>query len=392
MAAVAVAAAGLVAWRVLAPAEVLHSATEPYPAAAPARASGVTGRTAQAPLIVDGRIRVFAAKRQLRADAPVDARLAHTARWSYRRWPQQLNGVVAAGTTMVSRWSDGRLVAIDGRTGRIVWRADGPPAGGYAGHRTGSATVWAPDGLHVAGDTVLVAGAGRVVAYDVGSGNRRWAGDCAGPTFTTAGGQVVCGTVGYRVDTGAAVPGWPGGPFTALGCDAGNSGCRGVRDAAGAGWLTGGAEPARARALDSADTTVVTVPRTTATGEATSAFAVSTGAAVVARSPLTGAELWRRPEAGAVVLGAGPDAIYLLTGPVGARNLVTVDPSTGAERGSFRPAIGTETTNWEPGRWQVADGYLAIERRGAGGDPDPDAPDHYFSVETVLICALSRAH
>jgi hypothetical protein len=135
---------------------------------------------------------------------------------------------------------------------------------------------------------------------------------------------------------------------------------------------------------------VLSVRRTTANGSASSAFAVSTGAAVVARSPLTGAELWRRPESGAVVLGAGPDVIHLLTGPVGARNLVTVDASTGTERGSFRPAFGTEATDWEPGRWQVADGFLAIERLGAGGDADPEAPDHYFGVETVLIGALGQ--
>jgi outer membrane protein assembly factor BamB len=375
-------AAGVVGWRVLGPAEVLAPATGAYPAV-PARSPGVTGRTAQAPLIVDGRIRVFAGKRQVRADGPVDAKTTYTARWSYRRWPQQVHGVVAAGTTVVSRWSDGRLVAIDGRTGRIAWRADGPAAGGYLGHRTGAATVWAPDGLHLAGATLLVAGAGRMVAYDVATGARRWANDCAGPTFTTAGGQVVCGAVAYQAVSGAVAPAWPRGPFTALGCDVARSGCRGVRDAAGAGWLIGIAGPARARPLDAADTTVLTVQRTTAKGITTSAFAISTGDAVVARSPLTGTELWRRPDAGATVLGSGPDAVYLLTGPAGARNLVTLDPSTGAVRASFRPAVGTEKTDWDPGRWQVADGFLAVERMSTDGDPD-----HYFTVETVVIAAV----
>jgi hypothetical protein len=128
---------------------------------------------------------------------------------------------------------------------------------------------------------------------------------------------------------------------------------------------------------------VLTVRRTTAKGTTTSAFAISTGDAVVARSPLTGTELWRRPDAGATVLGSGPDAVYLLTGPAGARNLVTLDPSTGAVRASFPPAAGTEKTDWVPGRWQVADGFVAVERMSTDGDPD-----HYFTVETVVIAAV----
>jgi outer membrane protein assembly factor BamB len=381
VAVVCAVAAGLIAWRVLAPAEVSHTATAPWPAV-PDRAPGVTGRTAQAPLVVDGRIRVFAAKRQVRADAPVDAKTAYTARWSYRRWPQQLNGVVAAGATVVSRWSDGRLVALDGGTGRVAWRADGPPAGGYAGHRTGAATVWAPDGLHVSGTTVLVRGDGRIAAHDAGTGTRRWAADCSGPSFTTAGGQAVCAATAYRVATGQPAPGWGPGPFAPLGCDVAGAGCRGARDAAGAGWLTVGDRPVRARALDIPGTTVVTVARTTATGPATSAFAVAAEAgAVVARSPLTGAELWRHPAADATVLGSGPDAIHVLTD----RALRTLDPSTGEERASFRPAVGTEKTDWIPGLWQVADGYVAIERLT---NPDPEAHDHYFTVETVLIAAI----
>ena len=60
-------------------------------------AAGVIGTLAAAPLIVDGRLRVYAATRQIRADAPVDARTQRSPFWSYRRWPAQLIGVVAVG-------------------------------------------------------------------------------------------------------------------------------------------------------------------------------------------------------------------------------------------------------------------------------------------------------
>src|SRR4051794_21040584 len=113
LALVVVVAAGLIGWRVLKPAEVLSPVAAALPAAAD-RSPQVTGRTNQAPLIVDGLIRVYANPRQVRADAPVDAKSVNTALWSFRRWPVQLSGVVAVGDTVISRWADGELVALAG--------------------------------------------------------------------------------------------------------------------------------------------------------------------------------------------------------------------------------------------------------------------------------------
>ena len=374
--ALALVVAGLIGWRVLRPAEVLDPAADAYPAA-PARGPGVTGKTAAAPLIVDGRIRVFAAKRQVKADAPVDAKTAYTPRWSLRRWPEQLNGVVAIGPTVISRWSDGELVAIDGRTGRIAWRADGPDAGGYTGGGTGATTVWAPPGLFTSGTTVLVRGGGRAMALDVATGKTRWQADCTGPGFSTDGGQLVCGAMAYEVVTGKPAARWPAGPYTEVGCAVAHSGCAGLRDAAGHGWLTGARTPQRAGALDTPGTIVQLVRRTTATGRVASAFAFSTGAAVVARSPLTGGELWNWSGSGrTTVLGAGADSVLLLTGD---RQLVTVDASTGEVRTQFPLAVGTESTDWTPGLWQVVDGYVAVERLDRDGEA--------FTVETVVIAS-----
>ncbi len=375
-AAVLLAAAGLVVWRVFAPAEVLAQATDAYPAPV-VHAPGVTGKTAAAPLIVDGRIRVFAAKRQVRADAPVDAKTSYTPRWSYRRWPAQVNGVVAVGGTVVTRWSDGKLVAIDGRPGGIAWRAAGPPAGGYVGDRTGAATVWAPPGLYTAGDTVLAAGGRRIAAYDAITGAVRWrahtTADCGSAGFTTAGGQFACGGAVYEAATGAHLPGWPPGPYAPLACDVARSGCGGLRAAAGRAWLASGAYPVRAPKLDAAGNVLA----------AGLALSIS-GGAVLALGSLTGAEAWRwsaPPGQTVSVLGATRGAVHLLTS---TRELVTLDARTGAVRSAFALAVGTEKTTWTPGLWQVADGYVAVERLD---DPAPASVHHYFTVETVIIAA-----
>lgn len=362
--------AGLAGVRVLAPAEVSYPATAPIPAAHVGHQPGVTGRTAAAPLIVQGRIRVFASKRLVRADAPVKLHTTRTPVWSYRRWPQQLTGVVAVGMTVISRWSDGKLVAIDGTTGRIAWRASGPAGGTYTGARTGAATVWRPPGLTTSGDLVVAAGGGRVVGLDAATGARRWAVAAAGDCFTTGGGRVVCGRTVLDAPSGSLVSGWPPGPYVPVGCAVATSGCAGVRDASGHGWLTGALVPQRSAALDQPGTTV-----------AAGLIVGSADGEVVARAPRTGTPVWRWPGA-ATVLGDGPGRIYVLTAD---RDLVALDAASGAARSYGRMAVGTEKTTWSPGAWQVAGGYLAIERIA---DPDPSSVHHLFTVENELIVGL----
>jgi hypothetical protein len=53
-------------------------------------------------------------------------------------------------------------------------------------------------------------------------------------------------------------------------------------------------------------------------------------------------------------------------------------------RSAFALAVGTEKTTWTPGLWQIADGYVAVERLD---DPAPASVHHYFTVETVIIAA-----
>lgn len=360
--------AALAGVRVLAPAEVGYPATGPLPRPEPQ--SGVTGRTASAPLIVSGRLRVFAGKRLVRADAPVSAKTTETPVWSYRRWPQQLTGVVAVGTTVVSRWSDGKLVAIDGTTGRIAWRASGPAGGTYTGARTGAATVWTPPGLHTAADLVITSSGGRAIGFDARSGAVRWQTAVTGDCFTTAGARFVCGRTVLDAPSGSAVTGWPPGPYVPVGCSVAASACGGFRDAAGHGWLSGQPGPQRSAALDRPGTTV-------AAGLVVSA----SDGRVEAFSPSTGAPLWHWP-GDVTVLGGAPGRVFVLTAD---RTLIALDAASGAPRSYGRMAVGTEKTTWSPGAWQVTDGYVAIERID---DPDPSSVHHLFTVETEIIAAV----
>ncbi len=372
LALVVTAAAVLVGWRVLAPAEVLATVKPPYPTVATPWPH-VTGHTPVAPLIVADRVRVYASKRQIRADAPVDAKTVYTAIWSFRRWPAQLSGAVASGRTVISRWSDGDLVAIDGVTGKIVWRASGPAAPGYSGHRTGSSTVWAPEGLRLAGPSVLVTAGGQIFAYEVSTGTRRWVSATAcGDGFTTAGGQLVCPSGLVDAATGSAVASAAPGPYTAIGCDVASSRCAGVRDAAGHGWLTTGPTPVRAPALDRPDATI-----------AAGLVFYPDGNVLRAVDPATGATRHEFPAA--QVLGVSSGQVVLLTA---GRNLIEVDPGTGATVAQFPMAYESESRTWDPGRWQVTDQYVAVERLAQDGPDNPDTPGYYFSVETVVIAEL----
>ncbi|MEU4470819.1 PQQ-binding-like beta-propeller repeat protein [Micromonospora sp. NPDC023888] len=399
----ATVAVAVIVHRVLAPAEVSTVARAEYPPAAQP-AAGVVGRLPVAPLIVDGRLRVYAAHRQVYADRPVDGRHRTTPYWSYRRWPAALTGVVASGSTVVSRWSDGQLVALDAPTGRVLWKADGPePAESEAVvRRTGAVTVWDPRGLHLTdlpdGRTVVVvSGDAEARGVEVSGGQRLWRvdlpGSCRSDVGTTAAGELIgldrCAgpaTVEFRdAATGAVRERWrpPGGSgelvVTPLGCRTGRSDCPALRtggpgDAAGRGWLVGAGQPVAAPGLDPAGATVV--------GD--QAVVVLDGVAV-GRSARTGAELWRSAGLGAArVLAAQPGRVHLLTE---ANDLVTLDPVTGRRLSRFSLNVGRDGTGWVPGAVGVGGGYLAVERLRRPVDPAADDRRYYLTAEAVILAA-----
>ncbi|MEU4383160.1 PQQ-binding-like beta-propeller repeat protein [Micromonospora echinofusca] len=418
---IAVAVAALLAtvavaatvYRVLAPAEVVTPARAGYPPAA-SPTVGVVGRLPVAPLVVDGRLRVYAAHRQVYADRPADGRYRTTPYWSYRRWPATLDGVVASGTTVVTRWSDGRLVALDARTGRVAWRADGPaPAGERTVRRTGAATVWDPRGLLVARGSdgrqaVVAAGAERMSAVDLADGRELWQshltvtvppGDadafagCRDALGATGSGQVmivdscagpavvefrdaVTGAVGLRwrpPDAGDELVATP------VGCGTGRTGCTGLRtagpgDEPGRGWLLGAGAPVAAPALDRPDAELV----------GGTAVAVVDGVPV-GRSARTGAELWRRVGLPPVrLLAVQPDRVHLLTE---TNDLVTLDPATGAQRSFFALNVGSDGIGWAPGAAYAADGFVAVERLRKPVDPTGDDRRYYLTSEPLILAA-----
>jgi outer membrane protein assembly factor BamB len=388
-----IAGTALTARRVFGAAEVVTDAAKPYPATAPTATPGVIGTFAASPLIVDGRLRVYATTRQVRADLPVDARTQRSPFWSYRRWPEQLVGVVAIKTTVVSRWSDGALIAIDGRTGRVAWRADGPPpeATGYNGRRTGAGTVYAPDGLFTAGSVIIARGTTEAVA--VRDGAVLWrqtvAGrECRGDEFTTAGGRYLytsgcdAGKTIESLDatTGRSVALWPGTERVTsaepLGCRVGRSECAGTRltEVAGkrSGWLLDQDRPVEAPPLATGDAWLA--------GDL--AVTQTPGGDLIARRATTGEEAWRAAPGRGRLIAAQPGRLHLLTDDYW---LVTLDAETGVERSRFLFTYGQERLGWTVGHAYADSSFVLVERLAPDGDPlDRDA-DFYFIAQPVLL-------
>lgn len=399
---VALVASAGIAYRVLAPAEVVTSARLAYPPA-PDAPPGVIGTLNAAPLIVDGRLRVYATTRRVWADQPVDAATRRTPYWAFRRWPAQVVGVVASGTMVVSRWSDGELVALAARTGRIAWRANGPPTDqGYAGRRTGASTVYEPTGLHTArtgdGRDVLLLvddSGGRGIDPDTGRELWRFDGgrDCRAHALTTAAGQLAtvdrCATppaVEFRDAGSGEVTGrWrPDGGDPQLtvepvGCRVARSDCPAIRTTSGGtgtGWLTSDlsapAAPVPVPALDGPESTLVD-----------GVVVASEGGQVVGR-PVTGdGEVWRWPEA-ARILAVQPGRVHLRGD---SQELVTVDARTGAELSRFPLTQGRDSTTWSPGLGYATDGFLAVERLAEPVDPAADNSRYYLSAQPVILAA-----
>jgi outer membrane protein assembly factor BamB len=273
--------------------------------------------------------------------------------------------------TVVSRWSDGDLVAIDGATGLLAWRAAGPSGGTYTGGRTGAATVWSPPGLHTAGELVIAGNGRQVAAFDAGTGARRWSLPATGDCFTTSGDRVVCGRTVVDAASGAAVAGWPAGPYAPVGCYVAASGCGGVRDSAGHGWLTGAVTPERAAALDPPSATL-----------AAGVVVESAGGAVVARSPVSGVPLWRWAGA-ATVLGGDAGRVFVLTDD---RRLVALSARTGEDHSYGRMSAATESADWSPGGVQITGDFVVVERIG---DPDPASAKHLFTIAPDAVAGVA---
>ena len=376
-----VAGTALIAYRVLAPAEVSIVGPAALPAS-PNPHARLIGRYSAAPLFADGRVRVYATKRQVRADGPVDGTTQNTPRWSYRRWPAQVTAVSTVGATVVTRWSDGRLVGLSAADGRVVWRLDGPAGGVYNGRRTGSAVVWNPVYLHPSGDAVLALAGGRLRSVDAATGTVGW--DVAVPPdctdgFVSAGGRFHCLASGATYSpAGQPLAGWPTGPLTPLGCSVAASACQGVRDGAGRGWLLRGPVPLRAPALDPAGTML----------DVTGHFVLPTapGTTITAKDPVTGTERWTIGDSRTTyrVLATQQGTVHLL---VGRNELYNLDLATGRKRSSLMLRVDWESDKWLPNVTYAADGFLAVERVSLTGKPADDDHGYYFQDQNVIMAA-----
>lgn len=418
-------ASAVIVYRVLAPAEVVDSAGDGYPAPATPE-PGVVGTLNAAPLIVDGRLRVYATSRKVWADQPVHAPTRRTPYWSYRRWPAEVTGVLADGATVVTRWSDGELVALDARTGLVRWRAAGArPGDGYVGRRTGAATVYTPVGLYPApgpdgSRLLIVAGTTERRGIDVATGRELWRAevDPACPTgdpaaaLTTADGQFVipetCAggpVLGfYDVGTGRLDRRWqptgvPGaGPpaadpdggtaglrVTPLGCASLRGDCRGLRTETvdgSRGWLLDRSAPVAAPVLDGPETVLVD-----------DVAVAPAGTGLVARSVRTGVERWRwagddpalaPADRRTTIIAVQPGLVHLRTA---SNDLVTLDAATGGQRSRFPLTYGRDSTAWSPGLVYAGHGFLAVERLAEPVAPDAEDDRYYLSAQPVILAA-----
>ncbi|MFB6395993.1 PQQ-binding-like beta-propeller repeat protein [Polymorphospora sp. 2-325] len=395
LAAGVIAGTAAIAVRVLAPAEVSTTQAGPFPAASEQPGPGVRGVLTSAPLVVAGQLRIYAATRQVRADGPVDAKTERSPYWSYRRWPEQLVGVVVTGDTVVSRWSDGQLVGLDGLTGEVRWRTPGPEPidSGYTGGRTGADIVYRPHGLHTAnppgGTPVLIAGnSTEVRGFDAATGRELWQArydrpNCRATGFTTTGGAFltvdVCATEEppvelYDVTTGAMTRWQPEEArkplqVTGVSCAAAASDCPAVRIlSAGArrGWSTAGPTPVPVPALDP-PTALVAGDTVVAPGDDPTT--------VVATSLDGGAPRWSRD-----VDTTAPPGTPAPAGAAGARRggAPPAPPAGGGPpprprrsgRGTGGSPPATTPRRSSPPRW------TAVRRGGAATSTPPRRPGH----------------
>jgi len=388
-------ASGAIAYRVFAPQEVLTSPTVPYPEVQVITDERPFSELRAAPLVVEGRLRVYAEQYRVWSDAPVGVRYETTPYWSFRRWPAQVVGIVLAttksGTVVVSQWSDGELVAIDARRGVIAWRDTAPIADGrdYDGRRTGASVVYAPRSLVTAAApdrTVLIVTAPRqLIGFDAETGARLWQRDlvaeCEPAVWTGAGLVAVpaCDEPAltfYDIATGTARGEWtspdPQTPPAPGLCEGNRTECRVVTVGYDT-WLLG---------VDASLTTVPDLERgAQLAGER---VIYQTGIGVAARRLTDLDPLWSWQGRGQLI-SADSAGVYLLTDD---RTVLELSPATGHLAAVGCAAAPNE--DWRLGHiYPTGTGtYLALERINKGAPPGADDQAHYFGPRPVALVEL----
>jgi outer membrane protein assembly factor BamB len=246
----------------LKPGEWVTTASAGYPEAVGSPPPGLVAALRAAPLVVDGRLRVFTNPHEVWAElltAP-DGRAPF---WSYRQFPASVVGVVAVpahGTDppmVAAKWSNGNLIGIDARTGRVAWRAtvelgigddynNGGPTGVLTIYGDALLNLFTAETQHQR-PTVISSGEHSADAFEPATGRRLWHLDLPGCTGKTWTGRTVFAVVLacnqpktihlYDAGTGREIRTWRPAPDTIAandswtrwvsGCTAGLSMCDG---------------------------------------------------------------------------------------------------------------------------------------------------------------------
>ena len=426
-------ATGVVGYRVLAPAETAVEAQGAYPErpdAAPVRYGDLTS----APLIVDGRLRVYADARRVWADTSLTARTESTPYWAYRRWPAEVAGVVAVegsyeGVALVIvKFSDGVVVALNPRTGRVAWQDQARASVGerYDGRRTGAATVYQPAGIFTArsstdgGAVLVVAGGDEVIGYNPWTGKRRWEftftehpgchdtdwtgettyvakDSCAAPATL----QVFDAATGKPLLKNWQPPGASAGPaedanwyVEPISCARGHSGCALIKASAAKTVITAKqdyeGEPGDVGAVWRLNYDGTLTPEPYATGNNTflqgdlliqNAGDTSGCIRALERTGPKEKVVWTSKECDLRLVAVGLLGAYAITRKL---ELVVLHPTLGVEL-SRTDLKKTPDERWVPGFVHTAGRFVVVERTTGGSPKETD--DRYYSGPTPVVLA-----
>jgi outer membrane protein assembly factor BamB len=390
---VLLAVSGIVAYRVFAPHETLTTPTVAYPEVQVITDERPFSELRAAPLVVEGRLRVYAEKWRVWADAPVGERYESTPYWAFRRWPAQVVGVIQAsapnGPVVITQWSDGELIALDARRGAIAWRTSAPiDEREYDGRRTGASIVYEPRSLLTAraGDrtVLLVTGPRQLTALEVATGKGLWQRElptgCEPAGWTGAGLVAVpdCGTPtvrfldavggGERASWTSPNPAVP--PSPAL-CELSRSECRLVT-VRFQSWLLG------------ADGSLDAVPSLELNAQLAGERVIyQTGTGVAARRLTDTSPLWTWSGRGRLI-SADSAGVYLITDD---RTVLELSPATG-----HLVAVGCASSapneDWKLGHVYPTGGtYLALERI-TNVSPRSEDQQYFYGPRPVALVEL----